>query len=451
MPVYKFVEGSTADDNKLCVSKFFMPLKAVFSTPDTYISGDNIPDEEIPSKVWSTYYRSRPSVIPGCEYLSWEQISPTLGSPVLSWVITTGSLDDRSDIIQFLTSQISYRIDWTFTGIATVTNPQKISYVNVIPPLLLKFKAWDINGNDIVLDSPVRVGQKTSGTFVVPGQYGQFSIFAPDRNIVAELRVTGFIDPPDKYAVDNGEPTPFFRCGLLEYTNAIINPLVSMIKRTPSPTLATLEALVVAEYRRDAFLECIVPTTLNAEVDNSHVVLQSLSLFNPDGTRNPANPRKDGVCGYSWTAPSVVLVEQSGNIHLANDGTQNQFLLRLGKRYKIAIDVYGTSPSLEDYIRLHSGTPPNIVTDIELCNESLFNISLLLGTTGSPLINYVQVANSDPPPGGDGHSVIQRLNLGRFTKGVREFYTKSIPGTDGAAGGCRTTRKTRIQRCRWDN
>lgn len=331
--------------------KLLAPLKPLIITQQNYLENILIPNDEVPSKVATSVYRSVQHPLSNCPYMSWSQVlPPNRGTYGLSWLIDP---NPGKEVIQFLTGQLNYRIEYT------ITNPSRSRYVDgrmrlilVVPNSNVGYEPWDVNGKRIEFEIPIP-NRTTRGCFVLPGMYSQFIIESPSRLLEMELRVTGFIPEVDKYEAgqfclntDNNR--------IVAYSNTVRR--FGILHREFNPLLSDYADRVIEEFTSNPAQSCYTTAnplskrlnrsthqdpTVQSKIANRKTVLQqqnSATLrFEADST-DMITRVNNCASGYlniplkniTQGAPSIVSTV-SGN------GDNTQFLLFLGETYNIHI------------------------------------------------------------------------------------------------------------------
>lgn len=330
---------------------FLKVLRPVLTTADNYLPGNVFSDAEIQSRVKTSIFQSVPD--PKCNYVSFVQVSPDGGADKsLSWKLEQGN---APSVIQFLTTQLNFRIEWTFVNNSEFDFNQKVRFLEVEVgtsryqpasvinhashvPKQIAPEPWDNKGNRIIFSVP-KPGQTTSGCFVVPGQYQFFVIEDPGKNLDITLKITGFYPKckVDRWAVSGDRESKFCikDCNgkfLHAYTNKVST--LGRIQREINPLLLSYQDKVLKEYYFNAGQPCLADLDISQNDTSDEVTITvSSDIYNRNNYIG-SGANLFGVafsCGNSYCAPYVQITDKKPWITRAND----QILLEVGT-YKIS-------------------------------------------------------------------------------------------------------------------
>lgn len=411
-------------------------LRPVITTYDKYLPGNVMSDKDIATKNPTSIYHS--TTDPKCNYVSFIQVSPPNGdAESLSWKLEQGN---APSVIQFLTTQLNFRIEWVLKNNSEFDYNQKVRFLVVDVKRQIGPEPWDNKGDRIVFTTP-KPGRTTKGCFVVPGQYQFFVIEDPGRNLGVKLRVTGFYPKChlDKWAIYGTEKSDFCvkTCDgkkIIAYTNSKAE--VGMIKRTYNPLLLDYVDLVLKEYFFNSGKPCLIDVpSIKQEEENPFVIITVTSEFG-DSNNYRGSTDYTGLnifgCGNSYTYPKVKL---SNNNILGWSSTpaddKAQFLLRSAQKFRLSnITVYGESQTPQQ-----AGIPGEIpdfyIRPAEYaCNEQDLALLFYDVNAAEPVEFIAEESKNHPPLVSDaGGTIAMLLSPGVPDDGriVRTFYLNATP------------------------
>lgn len=343
-------------------------LIPILITPSLYLPMNILTNEEIKARHRTSVFRSVNP--PFCNYVSFKQTYPSKESDGLSSLVyQPGS----PSVIQFITSQLYYKIDWTLYNKSKQSDYSR-DYMRLLVvdvPDQRGYEPWDINGNRIRFDKPFP-GMKTKGSFTIPGEYLFIVIDNPWNNIDIQLKITGYHPKVDKWAIYQGDSTKFYirdKCGrkMWAYTNSKAS--VGRISRTLNPRLKPLQDKVLRKYKQNPGLPCTVsPFNILPQVSEEAVILTV--EINPTGEGRYVGSRDTNAdCGNSYTNPIVTIscptgpntnncqsTGHTGYSWINGNSDPSQIVIGNGT-YKLSdIVVNGTTPTTREIV----GNSPDI-------------------------------------------------------------------------------------------
>lgn len=314
-------------------------LIPVFITQDVYLPIENIPDLLVPTRQQTTVVRSVPN--PGCQYLSWKQISPpNRATNALSWVVDPNL---GMEVIQFLTCQLNFKIEYT------IYNPTNISegrLAFVLPVSSTEaYEAPDVKGERIYMPVPGS-GKTYTGSFTVPGQYGLFIIASPNNQLQVTLEITGVNPCAHLYR----EGRFCTKEGNFAYEN-VYDPQGIKLIRTVSSDLENYKNEVVKRFRTNPYSPCFPPVANVAELKGSAGISIQMGFDNWVDFNDPNNYIKLFLSRNGYTNPRVVSVTNNSSNYVAYNAGDNlsQFLLKCGETYKANFQLSGKSITWKEY------------------------------------------------------------------------------------------------------
>lgn len=357
-------------------------LKPVIITPDKYLSGILIPNELVPTKVATSVYTSVPNPIPGCKYLSWRQVSPpNRGSFGLSWLIQP---NDTSEVIQFLTSQLNFKIKWSLD---TCSN-MRFLVINIQDNLA--YEPWDIKGRRISFDG-------LRGCFTVPGQYNIF-IIESSKKVNMKLEITGFFPKINLYTKNI-----FCHDGYFLYRNDVdvYGRQAYYLNRTLNPDLLNYQEIVLNEYRKNPGKPCLTKN-LSYEQGLSASINFSSNYFYLNGELNYNNYIKEesaGVCtAKGYVNPTVFNVTSPlygiFDVVSMEPNEASQFTLRGGTLYKLTISFEISLPSFA-WMKENGLTDGTYVFGPILCLKDITFVMLSVADLAP--VSFISDKSSPPP------------------------------------------------------
>lgn len=391
-------------------------LYPILSQPTDYLSQVFIQDMYVSTKIPITSYISTRNSIPTCKYLSWIQITNAPTDSLLSWLITP---NPGMEVIQFLTSQIRYDVNWEILG----DSSRNLDLKFLLPGTEVAYEPWDVCGNPIKFN-----GRR--GKFTVYGQYGQFIIRSSDPNIQLQLDIYGYVPerkdpflptPPGSFYCLNGKSKV--------YTNVIDG--VGMVHREVLPEYQFLAARARALYTSKEYFPCITPpppiSTL-AVGGSSTITYQSSPTTNQNNFMLSSATLCNSIC-----KPMIANILNSGLfVDLAGP---HRFALPPGIRVRINISI-----TMETYTYAELAGIPN--SDKELfykCETNCCDYSPILtlnNATTSELARFDE--NTSIPPNfptqgqaANGYAImVFSTDIEKIGSNIRYIYTSPQPYTD---------------------
>lgn len=375
---------------------FLKVLRPVLTTADNYLPGNVFSDAEIQSRVKTSIFQSIPD--PKCNYVSFIQVSPDGGADKsLSWKLEQGN---APSVIQFLTTQLNFRIEWTFVNNSELDLNQKVRFLEVDVPKQIGPEPWDSKGNRIVFSVP-KPGQTTSGCFVVPGQYQFFVIEDPGKNLDITLKVTGFYPKCkiDRWAVVGDRESKFCikDCNgksLWAYTNKVST--LGRIQREINPLLLSYQEKVLREYYFNAGQPCFAgERNLNLKTSNEVIITVKSDLSNNNNYIGSQYFDALAVygCGNSYCAPKITLSDNS-LVWISIEGDQ---IMLINGSYRLdQIEVTGRSQTQEEVNVPFNPSEPIITGPFYGCEEVQDLALLFYSFTDNQPQKYLP--GSNPPP-----------------------------------------------------
>lgn len=303
----------------------YKKLIPVIITADHYLQMNTLSNEQIEQREKTTVYHSINR--PLCNYVSFEQTSPFLPFGQLS------SLFDQPGIsvIQFLTPQLYYRINWKITNNSGKNLGQRVRFLTVDVEKQIAPEPWDIRGNRICFITPC-IGQTTRGCFSVPGEYLYFVIEDSGKNLDIELTVTGYFPKINNWAIYGGNKSDFCIRGKYVYTNRASS--LTRIQRILNPEFLPFQERILEEYYRNAGQPCFLPSH-PIQVFAEETVQVTAEYDANSNKSQPNSCSENGCCGSSYIEISVKISPQTNWISSSKD-LSTVFILKGGRRYTIS-------------------------------------------------------------------------------------------------------------------
>lgn len=302
----------------------YKKLIPVIITADEYLQMNSLTDEQVNQRVPTTTYRSINR--PLCNYVSFEQTSTFVPFGQLSSLVDQPGIS----VIQFLTAQLYYKIQWKLTNNSGQNLYQRVRYLTLDAEKQIGPEPWDIKGNRICFQTPCS-SQTTAGCFIVPGEYLYFVIEDPGKNLDIELTVTGYFPKLNNWAIYRTNSSDFCINGKYAYTNSVAPG--TKIKRTLNPELLPFHVRILEEYYRNAGQPCFLPQS-RLTTPGEKVTIQI--EFKQDTDKSQGNCLLGACCGKSYIVLSIKSLSNTTYdwISLSKD-VPSQFNLQGGKRYRM--------------------------------------------------------------------------------------------------------------------